>query len=247
MNQPPKELDFDFILFHGTTHGRAERMLKTGLRPPAPMEEVARVANQFDLDAGVVAADLDLMKRFSAWRHDDRALYTTTSFEKARSYASRAPEVEWEALWAVYRIAHPELGFAWNQSNEGHLWVLNQQSYDVPVVLELVVPGSTVRSFEEPEQIRLLSELQSAGKVYGREVKLPAGGEFSVKSLTVCDRWVDGSLLLFIHGGPVEQLVAEVDSGLWGSPDVYHHERMWRWADVRRGLSPERMEELEIR
>jgi hypothetical protein len=72
---------------------------------------------------------------------------TTADADKAESYANRAPEATWEALWSVYALQRRELADEYYQSDEGHFWVLAQQMADPPVVIEAQAPLAALRQW----------------------------------------------------------------------------------------------------
>jgi hypothetical protein len=229
-------------LFHGTTHERAARIVAEGFRPMVLDDEVAAVSRRFGVPRDAILADLELHGRFSSFRRDDLRSYLTTSFGHAASYASRAPEVEWECLWAVYRLQHPELGYDWNQSDAGHFWVLQQRELDPPVVMVLEVDEANLAN---PERIAKVKSLE--GKVDGGlEVPIDVSMRFTVLRTETTDRRVDLSLLRFIIDQSPSETRAQVEAGVWGSPEIYQGGRYWNWRDIRQRLSEARRRALGL-
>ena len=89
----------------------------------------------------------------------------TADPDQAGGWANRAPEVTWEALCSVYRLRHPDLGDDWNQSDEGHFWVLAQQMPDPPVIIAATAPLTALRAWpREDTAADLLVQLIDTGQ-----------------------------------------------------------------------------------
>lgn len=128
------------ILYHGTSESRAEVVCREGFKHPNLDSEIHTIANRYKIESDVLRRQLSELGRFSSFRNDDKKVYFSSHIMHAASYATRAPEFYWEALWGVYTIWNPELGLNWNQSDEGHAWVLSQMQSDPPVILHIDVP-----------------------------------------------------------------------------------------------------------
>ena len=217
-----------------------------GFQPPDLADAISVVADRFGVSQTEIRDDLMTHKRYTHLRGDDRRTYATTDRMHAESYASRAQEVEWECLWAVYRLQHPNLGDDWNQSDSGHLWVTARQAEDPPVVLELAVPLSSFPGVDRPRLLETLQIARLTSVHGGVEVVIPADATVEVVARFDADRWVDGSLLSFMSGLPDMDIAAEVDAGLWGPPVLYKGSRSWRWRDVLSRLPPHRRYELGL-
>jgi hypothetical protein len=99
-------------LFHGTTLSAAERILDEGWTVQPPQAVVAEVAAAHGLDPLAVTDHLTERGRFAAG--ETRGSWASFSLDEVitvHGWAQRAPEVRWEALWAVWRLGHPEVPF----------------------------------------------------------------------------------------------------------------------------------------
>lgn len=233
------------ILFHGTSASRAMRIRKYGFEIPNFEAEIELFAQKYDIRSKDLRQQLDALGRFVSFRRDDKKIYFSSHLMHAASYATRAPEFYWEALWAVYIIRNPELGQNWNQSDEGHAWVLSQMQHDRPVILHVEVSdevvghdASRIRNFVE-----LMSPESSSG---GAEVGLTASSELRIVDQTDGDYWIDGSLLRFLTELSPEEIQQQASEGLWGQPFVYQGATHWMWRDIKQRLSQERLQELNL-
>jgi hypothetical protein len=114
-------------LYHGTTLPAAESILREGWKATSVANQVDDVANANGIDPAEVWEELASLGRHvvgpnrGAWAsfspHREVTMY---------SWAQRAPEATWEALWSVWRLRHPELGEDWNLDTRGHVWVWEQ-------------------------------------------------------------------------------------------------------------------------
>ncbi|OBI14929.1 hypothetical protein A5712_29850 [Mycobacterium sp. E2327] len=102
------------------------------------MNNVARVAAAHELSLAEVIQDLGKYYRYA--QQEGRG--TTVSFapnggDAEHAWAQRAPEVEWESLWAVYRIKYMKLDdpWYWNTDVAGHAWVWDQMRHDQLAVI----------------------------------------------------------------------------------------------------------------
>ena len=226
-------------VFHGTRRSLAERIIQEGFGHLSVTEQLQQVASQYSIALGVLKEHLAANGRFVST--DDRA--GTVSFAplrlKAGSWANRAPEATWEALWSVYRIRHPELGHYWNQSNEGHLWVTAQQLDDPPVVITVLArlgelyPGSQDLTFPA-----------TATSAWDMLLEMVESGATSEEILDLCEshpEWrartdahlevtdveevpvrVDGALACFMSGQSPETFGSQVKDGSWGPEPTEH-------------------------
>jgi hypothetical protein len=147
------------VLHHGTTMRAASSIIREGWKPTEVMDTVARVATAHELTLDEVIQDLEKYHRYAP--REGRG--TTVSFAPNRgdaehAWAQRAPEAEWETLWAVYRIKHMTLDdpWDWNTDVAGHTWVWDQMRADQLAVVsyttcyaEMVDLGARGSSFRE--------------------------------------------------------------------------------------------------
>lgn len=233
------------ILFHGTTKSRADRIQKFGFERPDFDSEIAAVCRRYEVRSETLREQLTNLGRIISSRNDDSRIYFSSHFMHAASYATRAPEFYWEALWAIYVIRHPELGFEWNQSDEGQAWVLSQMQSDAPVVLHVEVPDE-ILGHDAERIVNILKLMPSNSESGGVEVGLNPSSDLRVVDQTTIDYWIDGSLLRFLTDLSQEEIGQQVSEGLWGQPFSYQSTKYWMWANVKALLKPERLHDLNL-
>jgi len=185
------------------------------------------------------------MGRFSSYRPTKDKLYFSSHMMHAKSYATRAPEFFWEALWAVYVMRHPEVGSEWNQSDEGHAWVLSQMRHDSPVVLHIEVSEELLG--DEAARVRNTFEIFPPDCHNGGiEVGLMPSKHLQVVDQTTSDYWIDSSLLRFLVDCSNQEMKVQVEDGLWGQSFFYKSERFWLWRDIKALLQGERLNQLDL-
>jgi hypothetical protein len=233
------------ILFHGTTSSRAEMIRQYGFQNPDLDSELAKIASQYDVSHASLQTQLSNNGRIVTSRLGEKRVYFSSHLLHAASYATRAPEFYWEALWAIYVLRNPELGFNWNQSDEGHAWVLSQMQTDPPVVLHVEIPGELLG--EDAEKIsQWVEDMPAESESGGSEIALSPSPELQVVGQTEGDYWIDNSLLRFLSGLSPEEIGKQVDEGLWGKPFSYHFDNFWLWKNVKALMTAERLEELDL-
>ena len=232
------------ILFHGTSSSRAAMIQQYGFQNPDLDSELAKLASQYDVSHASLQTQLSKLARFVTSRQEQK-VYFSSHFLHAASYATRAPEVHWEALWAIYVLRNPELGFNWNQSAEGHAWVLSQMQTDPPVVLHVDIPEEILG--EDAERIRNYVKVMSTeSESGGKEVAISPSSELQVLDLTVSDHWIDNSLLRFLSGLSPEEIEKPIEDAIWGPPFTYQNRENRLWGVVKTRLSHERLLELNL-
>lgn len=250
-NEPTELASHEVTVFHGTTWSAAQRITRGGFEPRSVSALVAEVSAETGVDPDAIAEDLTAYSRFAVIdpaRSDTVSLATDRPL--APSWAQRAPEARWEALWAVYRIAHPELGYDWNTSDEGHWWVMSRMVGDPPVLIECrAALGALLRCppGEGPmfdgfglglEQALFVLEI--AVEVRARPLSL------TPVATTWQPRWVDRSLLRFMTGESAETVEEQVAEGLWGPlAGVHHEEPSFVLEEVWRRLPTQRRQHLK--
>lgn len=233
------------ILFHGTSTSRSIRILEHGFESPDFNSEIQEIAQRYDVTFELVTEQLARMGRFVASRYQDENIYFSSDFMHAASYATRAPEFYWEALWAVYIIWNPGLGDDWNQSDAGHAWVLSQMHTDPRVVLHVDV-SEDLLGFDA-ERIRETQAIfKDLGDGGGVEVNLPASSDPQIIDQTTTDFWIDPSLLRFMAGISPDEMHVQVLAGAWGQPLSYQSTQYWLWCDIKPRLSHQRLVELNL-
>jgi hypothetical protein len=132
---------------HGTRRSSAEAILLHGFKPTSVAEQVAAIAREYELPLEHLRSHLQRMGRFAHLDERSGTVSLTASPDSAGSWANRAPEATWEALWSVYALLHPELSDEYYQSDEGHFWVMAQQIADPPAVVVGAAPLATLTSW----------------------------------------------------------------------------------------------------
>ncbi|MBU9766951.1 hypothetical protein FR943_24325 [Mycobacterium sp. TNTM28] len=245
-------------VYHGTRVSMAERIMRDGFAPLPVSELIEAVTVAHDVTADALMADLEAYKRFAVVDPRTDTVFTTGNPVKAGSWADRAPEATWEALWAVYRIRHPELGWDWNSSQEGHLWVLAQRLADPPAVLEATAPlGAIRRRNGRPAAERFLAAIESGDpaavvqehRMFGKTPEwLVDPRDITARAFTPVAARVDNELLLFLSGESEETFREQLRTDHWGEWGASAHpgDRPWHPFDqVWARLSGDRRAELE--
>ncbi len=233
------------ILFHGTTASRASHIRENGFIKPDFDVEIELISQKYDLPASDIHEQLTALGRFISSRRDDQRIYFSSHLMHAKSYATRAPEFYWEAMWAVYVIRNPELGLEWNQSDEGHAWVLSQMQHDPPVVLHVEVVDDELG--QDADRIRGTREIMPPeSESGGVEVGLYPSSNLKIVDQTIGDYWIDSSLLRFLTDLSPGELSQQVDDGVWGAPFSYQFTNYWYWRDIKLRLTPQRLQELSL-
>ncbi|MGW6375004.1 hypothetical protein ACWFRB_02910 [Rhodococcus sp. NPDC055112] len=219
-------------------------------------EQVRAVAEDHGLQADEVIADLEKHHRFAILDPRPNRVYVVGDADRAGSWVDRAPEATWEALWAVYRIRHPHVGFDWNQSYEGHLWVLAHRLMDPPAVVEVVAPLDAIRDLRGSTAAHSL--LQDFGSGSSLEEALDAirrrhaewyidPDAVTFTNFTVVPHRVDVPLMRFISGEDETTFKDQLADGHWGEHAGVHADGLYWYLnrDLWNRLEPRRRAELE--
>lgn len=129
-------------VFHGTRLSRAQTIMQSGFNTTPVADLVSPVAETYGVPVDDLYAHLTRFGKFAIVDDRPGAVYVCANPEKAGSWASRAPEAVWEALWSVWALKHPELGDYYQQSAEGLFWVLAQQLDDPPALVGMLAPAT---------------------------------------------------------------------------------------------------------
>lgn len=245
-------------VFHGTRVSLAKQIVADGFAPLPISEQIYEVAATFDMTVDALMADLRAYNRFAIADPRPDTVFVTGNRVKAGSWADRAPEATWEALWAVYRIRHPEVGWDWDSSQEGHLWVRAHRLDDPPAVLQAVSPLVALRrrhthvtaadeflsvlGSEDPNALRKQAERFRSAP----EWLVQPTGLIPTAFDRVSTR-VDDDLLHFMSGETIETLREQLRSDHWGERGASAHagDRPWHpFEQVWARLSRERQAEL---
>jgi hypothetical protein len=233
------------ILFHGTSTSRANLIQEHGFQYPDFESEIEEISRRYEVGAEILRDQLMRLGRIVTSRDDDRKIYFSSHFQHAASYATRAPEFYWEALWAVYVIRNPELGLEWNQSDEGHAWVLSQMQSDPPVILHVEVSDHVLG--QDADRIRGTREIMPPdSESGGAEVGLYPTSNLQIVDQTTGDYWIDGSLLRFLTDLSPEDLSQQVEDGVWGDSFSYQFTKYWLWRNIKARLNHRRLAELKL-
>lgn len=243
-------------VFHGTRRSCAVAIFEHGFRPTPVGEQIALVAAVHDVPIEKLRSHLEANYRFA---HLDKRPTGTVSLTadpvQVGSWANRAPEATWEALWSVYRLRHPDLGDNWNQSDEGHFWVLAQQISDPPVYVAATAPLGKLRDWpHEGTAADLLMDLVRASqsddflkhfvrapewRADPRHLKLAGFQEVPTR--------LDPSLARFVSGEGAATFAEQVEAGHWGEPGG--HDQLgvpwFSFHEIWRRLTPARRAQLE--
>ena len=109
-------------LYHGTTLAAARQILKTGWTVQPPEEHVLSVAREYGKESSALMQNLS--ERHRSATTPTRGSWASFALNEAvaeRSWAQRAPEVRWEALWAIWRLDHPETPVEFKTVSQGKL------------------------------------------------------------------------------------------------------------------------------
>ena len=233
------------ILFHGTSRSRAARIREFGFEYPDFKSEIEEISRRYEVRSIVLEEKLRKLGRIVSARHDDKRIYFSSHLMHAASYATRAPEFYWEALWAVYAIRNPEIGSHWNKSDEGHAWVLSQMQSDPPVILHVEISEDVLG--QDAERIRGIRKIMPPNSESGgTQVGLVPSSNLQIVDLTASDYWIDASLLRFLAGLSADEIHAQVLAGVWGQSFYYQFTKCWMWNDIKARLRPERLRELNL-
>jgi hypothetical protein len=238
----------------------AERILRDGFAPLPVSTQIEAVAAEYDVPVDDLMQNLKAYNRFAVVDPRPDTIFVTADEVKAGSWADRAPEATWEALWAFYRICNPEVGWDWNMSDEGHLWVLAQRLDDPPVVLEASAPLGVLRNrntgrtaadgFREAIESGSPESLQTQHWLFRVSPEwLVDPGDITPRSYQVVPARVDHDLMLFMSGESKETFVEQLRADFWGEPGASsgQSDRPWHpFEEVWARLSDERQVELEV-
>jgi hypothetical protein len=242
-------------VFHGTRRSSALAIFEHGFLPISVAEQIAAVAATHDLAVDTLRSHLEANHRFAHLDQRPGTVSLTADPDQARSWANRAPEGTWEALWSVYRLRHPELGDEWNQSDEGHFWVLAQQISDPPVFVSATAPLGRLQAWpHERTAADMLLKLQAAGDAkqfpelfMGRPEWRADPGDLSLVGIREVPIRLDPSLARFVSDEDPESFAEQVDAGRWG--ELGGHDRSGKpwfaFDEIWRRLTPARQLELE--
>jgi hypothetical protein len=129
-------------VWHGTTVDRACEIRLGGFRILDVASELAVVAAHYDVPVDGLREALATHHRFAAvQRERPNLVWLATSVEAAEHWAARAPELHWEALWAVWwTVRDSDDPTPW-RSPKAAGWHAQQLFASAPAVVMLDIPG----------------------------------------------------------------------------------------------------------
>jgi hypothetical protein len=211
-----------FHLFHGTTLAAAERIVDNGwVRSDVP-SVIGRLAEAHGVDIEAVQADLESYHRFVL--ADGRGRYVsfcTDPLKAEHNWAQRAPEAEWEILWAIWRLENgvraPE---PWNTLVEGHPWVWEQSRSQPLAVVAVDITRTELGRHGAMEGGFGLRPLRDTNLNEIPDVAIPlpfkpAGDRIVIRPVERHVRWDVFALLL---GMAPEQFLEAATAGEFGPP-----------------------------
>jgi hypothetical protein len=221
-------------------------------------EQVAAVAREYELPLEHLRSHLQRMGRFAHLDERSGTVSLTASPDRAGSWANRAPEATWEALWSVYALQHPHLGDGYYQSDEGHFWVMSQKIADPPAVVVGAAPLAALTSWSfsrgktAPEILeRTISQGGSAEdfvKIYMRIPEWRAEAESVTFALVqAAPTQLERHVVAFMSGEDPEDFAERLRNGDWGQPGGQDQVGMpwWSFDEVWARLTPQRQTDLQ--
>jgi hypothetical protein len=245
---------FPVNIFHGTRVSLAERIIEGGFAPLPVVEQIEAVAAAHNVPVDAVMEDLKAYNRFAIVDERPNIVFVTGNPIKAGGWADRAPE----ALWALYRIRHPEVGWEWNASQQGHLWVLAQRLGDPPAVFLAAAQLGVLRNRsggrtaadlfrDAAEDSDMENAVKTANWLFRMSPEwLVDPADIIPRGFMVSSR-VGHPLLYFMSGESSEAFGEQLRSGFWGElGEVTDGDDPWHPFDqVWALLSSDRQSELE--
>jgi hypothetical protein len=201
-------------LWHGTTKSAAERIVDQGFVPVGTAAIVGAIARDHGLAGADLLTTLRTAGRFVAIqdRRDD-AVWFATSRAKANRWAQRAPEVRWEALWAVWWLNHGGyelIPCPWLDLDASG-WHARQFFADPPAIIEVKVPINRVQDrYQKP----LLSDALADVMKYFPELSVAHTIPVEwIVSYEIMPREVEFTAAAGILGLEISELTHRVNSG----------------------------------
>jgi hypothetical protein len=246
------------VVCHGTRRSSAEAILLHGFKPTPVADQVATVADKYDVTIDDLRSHLQRMGKFTHLDERSGTVSLTADPTRAGSWANRAPEATWEALWSVYALRHPHLGDSYYQSDEGHFWVLSQQISDPPVVVVGVAPMTALTSWQFSRgktAVEILERTISDGgssddfvDIYMSQPEWRADAEhvFFARTQPVPTR-LERHVVAFMAGEQPEVFRERIRNGDWGQHGGVDQGGLpwWSFEEIWSRLSPGRRAQLE--
>jgi hypothetical protein len=146
------DVDAPLVLHHGTTLHAARRIVDVGWQALDVPALIDRLAHAYGVDSAAVREVLTQWGRFAvvAGGRGGNASFAPDAAKVAHRWAQRAPEAEWEALWAVYHLLHPSSDAeekGWDSDLAGRTWVWDQMRHEPLAILSYVTTYSELAEF----------------------------------------------------------------------------------------------------
>lgn len=180
--------------------------------------DTAAIVDAIAGDHGLAGADLLVMlraaSRFAVIQDSrDGAVWFATSHANANKWAHRAPEVRWEALWAVWWLNHggyEVMPYPWLDLDASG-WHARQFFADPPAIIEVKVPIDRVQNgYQKPLPLDAIAD----GKIDVPELSvahtIPAEW---VVGYEILPREVEFTAAAGILGLEIAELTRRVNSG----------------------------------
>lgn len=200
-------------LWHGTTLDRARCIQNEGFRPLDLSSELQSIADRYDVTADALRKTLADHGRFAAMQQKRTDLvWLATSGGAAEQWASRAPEIRWEALWAVWWVTRePDNLTPW-ASPKAAAWHARQYFDSLPAVVEMEVPVRHVlKKTGEPLDPTVVRDLI---RINAAELAIRPIGEISwIKGVRASRRTIDFTAVAGLLEISTDDLAKEVDAG----------------------------------
>lgn len=234
-------------LFHGTTSSRAAQIVRDGWRKMSLEAEVDAVAAACGVEADAIWANLRARYRFVDGATRGECVSFATSLLMGDSWAQRAPEIRHEALFAAWRLLHPQLADDANAQIDGSVWVLRHMLDDAPAVLRVELTDEQLLSCREGGFFSSeLADLEDLALVWDGlpeiEVPFTVAAELTPEVVAV-PRRVSGAVALHLLGLHPDEWVRRAKANEFGVPhrDRYGH-LTWAWDDLVTAVVPEQWE-----
>lgn len=141
------DVNAPLVLHHGTTLHAARRIADVGWQALNVPALVDRLARTHGVDNTAVCEVLTRRGRFVVVSGDrgGNASFAPNAAKVVHSWAQRAPEAEWEVLWAIYHLLHLSSGTeekGWDSDVAGRTWVWDQMRHEPLAILSYVTTYS---------------------------------------------------------------------------------------------------------
>lgn len=244
-------------VYHGTRVSAAIEIQRDGFRPVAVSDMLQQVTESYGVSVDDLRADLEHNGRFATSKLRTSQACVTGDRDRAARYASRGPEARWEALWAIFRLRHG-IGFDWNDSGEGHLWVLSQDIEDGPVVVEAITKLGALRSATggtaSESIVRAIERGEDVADALRFDLEktpewLVAPDDLTFRAAELAPFRIDHRLMVFMSGTTIPEFEEQLRTGFWGDAGGWHplmgewypYQQIWERLPAQRRAHLERL------